>query len=385
MTRFGPAQTGSMDARTRLETAWSFREPDRVPVEMALADFARGLPGADRIAAFVEREADNFAGVPLFDWGFLGLDCRWLPDEVIEEVPGKHRRIRHRVETSAGEFFAITRHFPDVRDPADYHWERRYLHSLSDFTRLADADFRPRPFDLAGYNAACAKVGGRGLPATLLFHSLGALVRNSTLEEVYAWLVQEKAVTKRFLEKTCRQTFESILSLRGAALTARPVFLSAALEMLIPPWLGRRQFEEFVFPYDRQVNDAIHAVGGRHRAHCHGNSGQFLERFADMGVDAVEPLEPPPFGDNLLKEAKARAGGRMLLSGNLPSQAFYTLGREEVREMTRRAIDDAAAGGGFTLRLSGGSVGLGATAEQAALQIDRALVFIETALEFGRY
>ena len=374
-----------MNSKTRLETAWAFKEPDRVPIEMSIPDYVKGLPGADNIVEFVENDADNFVGVPLFDWGFMGLDCRWNKDEVIEDIPGKYKRIRHSVETSAGEFYGITQRFYDVRDPNDFHWERRYIHTLSDFARLAEAEFNTRPFDRDAYNRECVKLGNRGIAATGVSHPLGTLVRSSTMEEVYIWLIGEKKLTEKYLEKTNQQVVDSVLSLRDGEMSSPPVFLTWALEMLTPPWMGKKHFEQLVFPYDKRVNAAIHKIGGRHRAHSHGNSGQFLEMFADMGIDSIEPLEPPPFGDNILKEAKKKVGHRMLLSGNVPSQAFFTLSREEVRDMTRRAIEDAAAGGGFTLRLSGGGAGEGDTDEQAVMHIDRTLAFIEAALEFGRY
>lgn len=374
-----------LNSKTRLETAWAFKEPDRVPIEMSIPDYAKGLPGADKIVEFVENDADNFSWVNLFDWGFMGLDYRQNEDEVIEDIPGKYKRIRHSVETAAGEFYGITQHFYDVRDPNDFHWERRYIHSLDDFTRLAEAEFKIRPFDLDAYNRECIKLGNRGIAFTGVFHPLGTLVRSSTMEEVYIWLISEKTITEKYLAKTNRQVIDSILSLVNSELAAPPVFATWALEMLLPPWLGKKNFEQLVFPYDKSVNAAIHKIGGRHRAHSHGNTGQFLELFADMGIDSIEPLEPPPFGDNILKAAKRKVGHRMLLSGNIPSQAFYTLSREEVREMTRRAIEDAAAGGGFTLRLTGGGTGCGNTDEQAIIHIDRTRAFIDAALEFGKY
>jgi len=374
-----------MNSKTRLETAWAFKEPDRVPIEMSIPDYAKGLPGADKIIEFVENDADNFVGVPLFDWGFMGLDCRQNEDEVIEDISGKYKRIRHSVETAAGEFYAITQRFYDVRDPNDFFWERCYIHSLDDFARLAEAERKIRPFDYDAYNRECIKLGNRGIAATSVFHPLGTLVRSSTMEDVYIWLIGEKTLTKKYLAKTNQQVVDSVLALINSDLASPPVFLTWALEMLAPPWMGKKHFEQLVFPYDKCVNAAIHKIGGRHRAHSHGNTGQFLEMFADMGIDSIEPLEPPPFGDNILKEAKAKVGHRMLLSGNIPSQAFYTLSREEIREMTRRAIEDAASGGGFTLRLSGGGTGEGNTKEQAVIHIDRTLAFINAALEFGRY
>jgi len=127
-----------MDSKTRLETAWAFKEPDRVPIEMSIPDYAKGLPGADKIIEFVENDADNFVGVPLFDWGFMGLDYRQNEDEVIEDIPGKYKRIRHSVETAAGEFYGITQRFYDVRDPNDFHWERRYIHINFALCRLSE-------------------------------------------------------------------------------------------------------------------------------------------------------------------------------------------------------------------------------------------------------
>ncbi len=373
----------AMDHKTRLLTAWSFRPPDRVPIEAALYGPARGYPGAAELAELIEREADNLCGVGGFDWGFFGLDAEYR-EEVLEEVPGAYKRVRRTYATAVGPFHAITRHEHGDLDPHDFHWERRFVHSLDDFARLAGADRRlPRPFDLAAYNAGCRALGNRGLPATAGCHPLGALVRQSTLEEVYGWLLTERPLAHRFLESTTAQIVASLEAVRGLDLADPPLFLTYALEMLIPPWFGRNHFLEFVFPYDKTVNAAIHALGGKHRAHCHGRCGAFLELFADMGIDGVEPLEPAPYGDTVLAEAKRRVGQRLVLSGNLPSQAFYTMTDAEVRESVRQAIRDGAPGGGFTLHETGGASGLGKTREQIICHLAKTRVAIEAALEFG--
>ncbi len=373
-----------MTAKERLLTAWRFEEPDRVPLEMVLYPPARGLPGADRIQAFQENEASNFCHVPGFDWGFMGVDAVY-GEEVIEDVPGTFKRIRRRQQTSVGTFTAVTKHFYGDGDPNDFHWERRYVETLEDFRRLAGAPRRVRPFDREGYNRGCREVGVRGVPCTGLFHPLGTLVRNSDMAEAYAWLLTEERLVTHYLEACTAQIVDSLLTLKGVALADPLVFMTYALEMLIPPWLGTAHFDRLVFPFDRCANDAVHAVGGRHRAHCHGNSGAFLERFADMGLDSVEPLEPPPYGDNDLADAKRRVGRRMLISGNIPSQDFHLSGfrLSDVRDLVRRALDTGTPGGGFTLHTTGGAAGYGKTREQCIRCIDCNLAIIDAWREFG--
>jgi len=212
------------------------------------------------------------------------------------------------------------------------------------------------------------------------------------MQEVYGWMVAEEALMLRFLESTCAQARDSVLTLAGQAgaptrLVEPPIFVTWALEMLIPPWLGRYHFDKLVFPYDSQVNAAIHQIGGRHRAHCHGQSGAYLERFVEMGLDSVEPLEPPPYGDNLLAEAKRRVGDRMLLSGNIPCQAFVldSFRVEDVRPMVKQALAEGAPGGGFTLRTTGGAIGFGKTRAQMAKSVQCGLALIAAWREFGAY
>lgn len=371
-----------MDSKTRLETAWSFKEPDRVPIELRVAPEARELPEAKRLVEFEKNEADNFLGATtLIDWGFFGLDSQYR-EEVIEDIPGDFKRIKRIHSTPAGEFYAITKHFHEELSSGDFHWERRYIHTLEEFKRLADAPRNTRPFNKEFYEERCHKEGNRGIVMAYLHHPLGNLVREADTEEVYIWLFTEKKTTHKFLENSNKQVVESILSLEGTGV--EPVFNTAAYEMLIPPWMGKDAFEDLVFSYDKIVNDAIHQIGGRHRAHCHGNSGAYLKRFADMGIDSIEPLEPPPYGDNDLAEAKRTVGDRMLLSGNILGQDFLRMSKQDVRAAVKLAIKTGAPGGGFTLR-GANAGGSAKNIDQVRGFLEKSEVYMDAALEFGSY
>lgn len=375
-----------MDSKSRMLKAWRFEEPDRVPIEMYVSPNAEGLPGYDELKEFERNEADNFRYIAGFDLGFFGLDYE-DSEEVIEDVPGDFKRILRVRSTPAGDFTAVTRHLCGEIDKGDFYWEKNYIDTIDDLRRVMEADHSiPRPFMLDDYNRGCAEVGNRGLPVTIVYHPLGELVRKGNMEEVYTWMIDEEEFIMEFLEACNDQVSESVLSLINKPLASPPIFKTGALEMLTPPWMGKEQFIKFVFPFDKQVNDAIHKIGGRHNAHCHGNSGRFLEMFADMGIDAIEPLEPAPYADNVLFDAKRSVGNRMLLCGNIPSQAFYSdkVGPEHVRQWVKAAIQDGAPGGGFSLRMTGGC-GNGKNKAQQIKSLECGLAMVAAWREFGSY
>ena len=373
-----------MTSKERLLTAASFREPDRVPIELQISQKARELPETQRIVEFIDTHADNFLGAGAIDWGFFGLDSEYS-EEIIEDIPGEHRRVRRTHRTEGGDFYSITQHFYPNVDAADYHWERRYITCLEELERLADAPRSVRPFHADGHRQAVERIGDRGIPVIGLAHPLGTLVRQATMEEVYIWLFNEEAIAHRFLENTNDQIRQTIRAAGEAGIVGW--FVTYALEMLIPPWMGMKQFDRVVFPYDKAVNDEIHRIGGKHRSHCHGNSMHFLERMCEMGIDATEPLEPPPFGDVDMREAKRLVGDRMLLCGNVPSQDFVRMTRQEVRDWVKKTISEAAPGGGFTLCPTGGHAGVNPDLDKPQLHkiIDNVHAYMEAGMEFGSY
>jgi hypothetical protein len=369
-----------MTHRERLETAWAFRTPDRVPIEIGLTALIQQDPRAARLVALVEEHADNFLGAPGAAFGFFGFPYLGGSEEVIEEKPGEYVRKLRTTITPAGTFTAITSH-PEGNE--DYHWEKRYLTSIDELRLLADTPREPLGHTTkAEWDAAMAANGDKGVALTFLQHPLGSLVRNATMEDVYTWLYDDADLVHRYLGAYTEQMVDVLDRLLAAGMG--PNFVTYAHEMFIPPWMGTELYDAFVMPYDRLIGDVIHKHGGRWRAHCHGNCMGFLERFADSGIDAVEPLEIPPTGDCDLAEAKRRVGSRMLLSGNIPSERFVSMDPSEVRDMVKAAIDAGAPDGGFTLAASNGH-GLQCTDDEMARTIANCEAYIEAGLEFGRY
>ncbi len=244
----------------------------------------------------------------------------------------------------------------------------------------------PAEWNVGEYRRRDAEIGGNGFPIVGLFHPLGMLVRNASMEDVYAWFHEEPELMHRYLSVANDQVIATIERMREQH-SGPLAFISHAHEMLIPPWMGHDLFDEFVAPYDSAVYGALHQAGWRFRAHCHGKCGDFLTQFADMGVDSTEPLEQEPTGDVDLHRAKREVGDRMLLSGNVHSEHFVTITPDIVRVQVREAMEAGKPGGGFSLRTSGGHAGTSVGMDETTFRrvVANIREYLLAGIEYGAY
>ena len=110
--------------------------------------------------------------------------------------------------------------------------------------------------------------------------------------------------------------------------------------------LGPRGFDELVMPFDQELVALMHRHGAIAYYHNHGPVSGYLERFAALEIDALDPLEAPPWGDVDLAEAKRRIGDRVCLVGNLDDmEVVETRDVEEVKRMARQCLEQAGPDG----------------------------------------
>ena len=159
------------------------------------------------------------------------------------------------------------------------------------------------------------------------------------------------------------------------------VFWIYGPEYVLPPLLAPRYFDILVAQFDAPLVELIHRHGCLVNMHSHGKVGKFLEKFADLGIDALDVLEPPPQGDVDLADAKGRIGDRVCLIGNIQYDDLERRTSEEVREMARRCIDAAAEGGGFILAPTASPY----TSPCSKRLTDNCISLIQAAHKFGDY
>ena len=361
-----------MTSRERIEKAWNFEEPDRVPFELYIMKEAAENPLCDRLKALIERHADNWSCWGP-SWGWFGMDYQ-EEREVIEERVGEYRRERWTRRTPAGDFVQVTYH---PASTSDYHYEKHFISTLEDLERLTHAPRRAVAwggFDRGRY--------GDRFVTTHVPHPFGELARNADQTAFYTWFITEPERLHGFFRAYTDHVVKELGLIGG--FDAPRYFTQLGLEMAIDPWLSPAMLGAFVAPYDARINRQVHACGGKVRHHCHGKVMNYFETFSRMGLDGTEPCEPPPQADVDLRRAKRLVGDRMLLCGNIPSPQFQTMDPAETRQRVRQAIRDAARGGGFVLRPTGGDAGTWETRNLPRV-VANCEAMIEAALEFGEY
>jgi len=124
--------------------------------------------------------------------------------------------------------------------------------------------------------------------------------------------------------------------------------------------LGPRAFDELVVEHDRRLVDIMHRHGALAYYHNHGPIMRYLEPIARIGIDYLDPLEVPPFGDADLERAAEIIDGRycvvgtfddMEVLGKWPLERVLEAARERLRRFgTRGLCLGGSASGTYTER-----------------------------------
>jgi uroporphyrinogen decarboxylase len=194
-------------------------------------------------------------------------------------------------------------------------------------------------------------------------------------EDIYAYADDPAPFLAR-RDQRLAQVEQSIAAL--SELDVKPDFLfCGGSGSLI--WQTPAIFRELALPILKRATELACDLGIPTHVHCCGPERELVRMAAeDTKLTVIDPLEIPPMGDCDLAELKRLYGRKIVLKGNLHTTEVMLRGSvDDAIRASRRAIDDAAAGGGFIL----------STGDQCGRDTPDANLFamVETARTYGRY
>ena len=138
-------------------------------------------------------------------------------------------------------------------------------------------------------------------------------------------------------------------------------------------------FRELALPIVKKITSLCKEYKIPSHIHSCGPEKELIKICAEeTDLTIIDPLEILPMGDCNLAEIKKLYGNKLILKGNLHTTDIMLDGStDDVIEASKRAIDDAADGGGFIL----------STGDQCGRDtpFENIYAMVETARTYGKY
>ena len=383
---------GTMTARERLEAAYRGDPVDRVPLwfregfpflgEPANADDFRNGWQADplyrELFDLLKPHAALYAG-----WG-IGGQNRFLmvPPEVMEstteEVSPDIKRRHTVIHTPKGDLTAIG----EIHRNEATSWRIKHpVETLDDLLKLRDV---PYSFDetridraIEAYENATAQVGDRGVVETWFSSPMVCISGAMPLQLFLELTVTERELIHELCEDITQRILFMLDKLFERGIRFRSVANMGGSEQCTPPMTRPEGYDEFVVPYDGRIVERCRREGIPFKIHCHGKIRHALKCMREMGVDATDPVEPPPAGDVTYAEAREIAGDDVTLVGNLQFDELEFAEPQHIRERVKEILSH-----GNRRLILGASAGPITRVTPKLVENYRA--WLETALEYGQ-
>ncbi len=260
--------------------------------------------------------------------------------------PPPTETVTEGTDSSDWEDQVTTMHFPEgdlrtvyrasTRNHPGYVVEH-LIKEPDDLKKLLHWPYRPYSFDADNYFNSVSEIGDRGVVLFGIDHAMYGLERLIGSENFALWSIDCRDQLLEIIALYAERIREHVRNAIAAGI--RGIFGWVGPELCIPPLMSLKDFVELTFNFDKPLIDDIHDAGGRVWVHCHGRMKPVLAHFRDMGVDVLNPIEPPPMGDITLEEAFAVVQNDMALEGNVETHDLMTAEPAKLREQLRQNLE----------------------------------------------
>lgn len=310
----------SMTSRQRMLAALRHERPDRVPV----APWGLGrIPWDSALGRELVARTD-----PWLETGLGGDPCLGAGAHI--ETGSDGPRTWRVIHTPRGDLHSATTTTAQTTATTEYACKK-----VEDIEALLAIPYVTSPLDIARVRAFEARVGEDGLAA--LGVGDGLCFPNDYLGTEFCSLLwaSEPAIIRNMVTTVAQRIYDYIeRACQAGVRVFRIVGGEYATQLM-----GQRAWDELVVPFDKPLVDLIHRYGGIAHYHNHGNMRRFIGQIADLGIDSLDPIEQPPYGDISMPEAQARIGGRVCLVGGLDDmEVLETRPLAEIRRLAEELL-----------------------------------------------
>jgi len=378
----------ALTSRERMVLAMQNKKPDRVPVAPDISNMIPArLTGRPFWDIYIDDRPPLWkAYIDAVDR--FGIDGWFIYGDMQFKYPGATpERVSARIEADDRKILT----FAGTRGGMDYTYEQTYYRAdpptrTRKAVRDLDRDWKlakaflsePTGWDGTVLEEQRRALGDRG--ALGVHQSYPGLQcwpyvwLDGGIEKGVEWYYDRHDLimeVRELHERQCLKEMEMVLD-------AKPdfvIFGGSGTITLQGPKIAR----ELCLPTLKKLTRMAKEAGMPNMLHSCGKEREWVQMCVEeTDLGCINPLEVPPQGDCDLAEIKAAFGTKIALMGNLHTTEVMLKGTPEtVLEASRKAIEDAGAGGGFILS-SGDQCGRDTPDENI-------MALIEVARTYGRY
>lgn len=226
------------------------------------------------------------------------------------------------------------------------------LKEPEDIEKLLSVPYEPYPIDTKQFYNSEAALGDRGVTMFSL-DNVGYTLNKLLGSEAMAYFsIDYRDELMHLASVLASRIYDHAKAVLDAGI--RAPFCWVGPEVLIPPLMSPNDFEDFGFRVDKPLCDLIHNYGCHVWVHSHGKVANFIERFIEMGVDVINPLEPQPNGDIHLGDIIEKFGDRIGWEGNIEIQELLLSSSERIKTMIDECVSLGWKSGRFIMCPSAG-------------------------------
>ena len=342
-----------LTSRERIMRIFKNEDIDRPALKLWGAGFpdARQLhPAYQPVSDLAYEVSDLFLGAGFRFDVYGGMELPQYAETWLEDTAHPTWKDEHTVfHTPKGDLHMINR-VSTVGEP-DYTIEYM-IKEPEDLEALLSLPYTPYPIDAKKFHETDARLGDRGVLMANIDHAGYALHRMMGSETLAYFSVDERELLLEALEIYSGRLYDLTKTIFDSGIHAPVAWVGP--ELFIPPLMGPKDFNDFVFNFDKKICDLVHDRGSHVWVHCHGKVANFVEEYIKMGIDVLNPLEPPKNGDIDMEKIIQKFGRRIGWEGNIEIQELIQASPERVKMLIDECVEKGKESGRFILCPSAG-------------------------------